>query len=71
MSMECPRCHGKGTVEDDRVVGAYMRNLRKGIPMTLRGMARQLGFSPAYLSDLELGRRRWTTKLRQAYERFG
>lgn len=37
--------------------------------MTLREMARRTEFSVAYLSDLELGRRRWSAKLKRAFDK--
>ena len=38
--------------------GASLRERRQRIPATLRTMATRLGISAAYLSDIELGRRR-------------
>lgn len=37
--------------------GAFLRNRRKSRGMTLRALARTLGITPAYLSDVEHGRR--------------
>jgi len=60
--MECPRCKGSGQVVDDRVVGAAYRVRRLAQNVTLRDMAGRCDWSPAYLSDLELGKRTWNTK---------
>lgn len=66
--MKCPRCGGSGEVEDEGVLGMKMRVLRKDAGVTLREMARRIGVSASYLSDLELGRRRWSPRFRSAYE---
>lgn len=63
----CPRCNGSGTILDDRVVGAELRALRIENGITLRSMARVVGKSVVYLSDLELGRRRWNKNMLDAY----
>jgi transcriptional regulator with XRE-family HTH domain len=41
-----------------------MRRLRLAQAMTLRDVAKRAGISPAYLCDLELGRRAWNTSIR-------
>jgi transcriptional regulator with XRE-family HTH domain len=46
-----------------------MREKRLASWLTLREMARRLALSPAYVSDLELGRRRWTPKILARYQR--
>ena len=37
--------------------GKFITSKRKSLGMTLRGMASELGIAPAYLSDIEKGRR--------------
>lgn len=37
--------------------GEFVREKRKGLNITLRGMAGEMDFSPAYWSDIEKGRR--------------
>ncbi|KOF56142.1 XRE family transcriptional regulator [Clostridium sp. DMHC 10] len=37
--------------------GNYIADKRKALGITLRGMASELGIAPAYLSDIEKGRR--------------
>lgn len=44
-----------------------MRGLREQRGFTLRAVAEKLGFSPAYVSDLELGRRGWSAMLQKRY----
>lgn len=46
-----------------------MRALRVSEGLTLREMASLLSLSVAYLSDLERGRRNWSAKLIQSYQR--
>jgi transcriptional regulator with XRE-family HTH domain len=47
--------------------GRRLRALRKAANKGLREVAAIIGYSPAYLSDLELGRRQWNEYL---IERF-
>ncbi len=49
------------TVEkiDHVAAGAAMRAMREKKKVSLRAVATRLGFSPAYVSDLELGKRNW------------
>lgn len=57
----CPECNGKGEVLDDEAIGKEMRFRRETTKLSLRETARRLGFSAAYISDLELGRRGWSS----------
>ena len=61
----CPRCQGTGEVINDRIVGSQYRSRRELLGIPLREIARRCGWSASYLSDLELGRRRWSTKQMQ------
>lgn len=63
----CPRCNGTGRLADDKLTGAKMRSMREAKTLTLREVARRMGFSPAYVCDLELGRRIWNTKVTELY----
>ena len=57
------------TVEqiDHAATGAAMRQLRKAHNISLREIARRMDFSAPFISDLELGRRNWTSKLALDY----
>ena len=44
-------------------VGESMRDLRQDAKVSLRTIAKRIDVSPAFLSDLELGRRNWTPDL--------
>lgn len=59
----CRWCGGSGQEIDDRALGADMRKLRQSKGFTGRQMAKLLRKSAVYLSDLELGRRRWTPEI--------
>jgi transcriptional regulator with XRE-family HTH domain len=48
---------------DREYTAASMRRLREKAGVSLRAVARRLGYSAAYVSDLELGRREWREKL--------
>lgn len=63
----CPHCGGSGKCLDDKRVGRHLRDARTGRQITLREVARRMGFSAAYLSDLELGRRGWDAELVKNY----
>jgi len=63
----CSRCGGTGLEVDDREIGAEMRQAREHADLSLREMSRRLLLSPAYVSDLELGRRRWRAALTDRY----
>lgn len=50
------------TMIDNVATGEHARKERKRMGRSLREVARRLGVSAAFLSDLELGRRNWTDK---------
>lgn len=58
----CPKCGGTGRIDDDREIGAEMRRLRERAGLAAYEVARRLGCSPAYVSDLELGKRTWNAE---------
>ena len=55
----CHRCNGTGEEADWLSIGAGMRKRREALGIGLNSLARQLDLTPAYLSDMELGRRAW------------
>lgn len=57
----CPTCNGDGHVPS--VDGSAIRALRQWRGHSLRTMASKLGISAAYLSDMELGRRKMSFEL--------
>lgn len=57
----CQTCNGDGHVA--RIDGIAIRRLRQDAGYSLRTMADKLGISAAYLSDMELGRRRMSFEL--------
>lgn len=67
MMPTCPCCGGLGSIRDDRDIGAELRALCLSIGITLREWAKTLKLSPSYISDLELGRRRWNAQLVHKY----
>lgn len=54
-------------VTDDVATGAAMRQKRESFRLTLRQMGQRMGVSAAFLSDLELGRKRWTEERASEY----
>ena len=60
----CRRCGASEAVLN----GAWLRLRREMAGLTLRELARRLGYSAAYLSDIERNRRNCLPKVREAYE---
>lgn len=60
---KCPHCLGSGKVIDHTIVGRDCRNWRLSDRVSLRALAKELKVSAPYLSDLELGRRNWSSEL--------
>lgn len=63
----CPLCGGCGTIADDRELGQALKKHREASGVTLREVGRRLGFSAAYISDLEHGRRAWKAEKIEAF----
>lgn len=61
-------CNGTGYAPDPRLIGERLRHVRECKGVSLRRLARSLKISAAFLSDLELGRRRWSPKRIKAVE---
>jgi|HubBroStandDraft_1064217.scaffolds.fasta_scaffold02417_3 transcriptional regulator with XRE-family HTH domain len=57
------------TVEqiDHVATGAAMRQLRKAHNISLREIARRMGLSAPFISDLERGRRNWNANMALQY----
>lgn len=65
----CPRCHGKGKVEDMYAIGAELRSKRERVGTPGIKIAAIMGITRAYLSDLERGRRQWSPRLIMNFSR--
>jgi len=68
-AIPCKRCNGTGTEPDRTLVGNRMRALREDAGLSLRAVAIEMGYSAPYISDLELGRRLWSSDLIQKAEK--
>lgn len=66
----CQHCLGSGYEIDHAKTGASLRRKRKAVNMSLRDMAKLLKVSAPYLSDLELGRRAWSSDRVAAFEDY-
>jgi predicted transcriptional regulator len=62
MLKPCKTCSGTGKMVDDAQVGTHLRGIRTKAGISLRDMAKRLGCTPPYVSDLENGRRAWNQK---------
>lgn len=56
----CHCCGGTGKEIDQTAIAAELREKREKSGLSLREVARRMGFTAPYLSDLELGRRNWS-----------
>lgn len=65
---KCDFCNGTGKVR--AIDGSKLRKHRESNGLSLRKFASNLGFSTAYLSDVERNRRGCTDKILEAYEKL-
>jgi len=59
-TVNCIACYGTGKTFDHISVGGAMRKLRLKAKLSQAEVARRMGFSSAYVCDLEAGSRCWT-----------
>lgn len=57
MTTPCQRCNGTGQEPDPKTIGETMRRMREKAGLSLKTVGGRCGYSAAYLSDMELGRR--------------
>ncbi len=56
-------------VIDHIATGAKARESREKLNLSLRSVARKMGYSAAFISDLERGRRNWDKPLTQNFSK--
>jgi len=61
----CNYCAGTGRMASDKQAGNSLRRERGDI--SLRRIAKEMSFSPAYICDIEHGKRRITRMLAERY----
>ena len=66
--MICQRCNGTGNEPNQVAIGQTLRGLRLSSGLSLREMARRVGLSHSFLSQLETGSRRWRRSVLKRYE---
>lgn len=59
----CQRCNGTGQEPDQSRIGNDMRKAREHAGLKQGVVSKRLDISQAYLSDLERGRRAWSSDL--------
>jgi transcriptional regulator with XRE-family HTH domain len=64
---KCTKCGGTGYVQDDAMLGGELKAQRVKVDISLLEVSCRMKISPAYLCDLEHGRRAWSRKLEQNY----
>ena len=65
----CRHCGGTGFEIDHAEIGRQMRELRTAAKISLAIVAKRLGVSAVYLSDLERGNRNWTKERIEWFKR--
>lgn len=65
----CKRCAGTGLEPDHSETGKLMRSKREDTGVSLRTVATAMEISAPYLSDMELGRRGWSSEMIQRADR--
>lgn len=63
----CPSCNGTGVQLEPVSTGKTLAAMRKNSGLSLKELGRRMGLSSVYLWNLENGRRRWTTQLRERF----
>ena len=66
---KCGHCHGTGLAFSDRKQGRQLKDEREALGVPQCHVARCLGHSSGYVSQLEKGVRRWTAALVKAYRK--
>lgn len=66
--IECKHCRGRGTLSI--VEPESLRLTREDAGLSLRQFAKQVGFTPPYISDIENGRRACTFEIEEAYSKL-
>lgn len=66
----CHHCNGTGEEPDQHATGNRIRGLRVTKGVQAKDLAKKLGISPAFYSDLELGRRAWSSMRIRECERI-
>lgn len=64
----CTICGGTGLEIDHAAVGYKFKALRLDYGINQKLIAKRMGFSPAYIADLEHGTRNWSPRLIEMYE---
>ncbi len=64
----CSHCNGTGKKVDHRALGMSMRHTRVMCGLKIYQVAKSIGVSIPYVSDLELGKRNWNAKSTEKYK---
>lgn len=70
ITQDCSCCGGTGQVYDDVKLGAWFRQVREDCDVTIRDMAKKIGYVPSHLTMLEKGQRHWTSAAIDAYVKY-
>lgn len=65
MKIETPKCEVTTEVVDQSYCRTLINSLMKSKKVSLRGLAKRMKISAAYLSDLTRGNRKWSDELFQ------
>jgi predicted transcriptional regulator len=65
--IDCPKCSGTGKIKDNASVAEEVKRFREKHSLTLTEVAKEMGLTKAYISDLEHARRTWSDALEKRY----
>lgn len=60
---DCGCCGGSGKLYDRKEIGKIVQDLRKAAGLKLREISERTGYALSYISDLELGRKKWNKNI--------
>lgn len=66
-TINCPKCKGTGEIENPFYIGQKFKAERIKRDVGLRELARRMGYSPAYISELEHGKKAWSKHLKDRF----
>lgn len=65
---KCTHCLGAGTEPELKNIGLKLRKERRTKDIPIQMVAKRMGVTVSYVTFLELGKRAWTTALKEKYQ---
>lgn len=70
MKRPCKRCNGTGVEPDQAETGMRIRKLREALSISSQEMAKKMGLSASFYSELEKGIKAWSSDRIRECERI-